>query len=39
MRDTDKPPLFHSWTGWYVLILAVLAVQIVLYYLLTLAFA
>jgi hypothetical protein len=39
MENPEKPPLFKSWTGWYVLILAVLIVQIILYRLLTLAFA
>lgn len=39
MNDTGKPPLFRTWTGWYVLILAVLVVQIILYRLLTVAFS
>ncbi len=39
MNDTEKPPLFKSWTGWYVLILSVLVVQIILYQILTLAFS
>lgn len=39
MSDTEKPPLFNSWTGWYVLILAALVIQIILYRLLTVAFA
>ena len=35
-RDTDqKPPVFGSWTRWYVFILLVLAVQIILYWWLT----
>lgn len=39
MNDFEKPPLFSSWTGWYVLILTVLVVQIILYRILTVAFA
>ena len=39
MTDSDKPPLFKSWTGWYVLILAVLVVQIIIYRVLTQAFS
>lgn len=39
MNDTEKPPLFKSWTGWYVLILSVLVVQIILCQILTLAFS
>ena len=35
----DKVPLFKSWTGWYVLVLVVLAVLILLFYLLTKTFA
>lgn len=39
MIDPEKPPLFNSWTGWYVLILAVLVVQIIIYHVLTRAFS
>lgn len=39
MSDTEKPPLFKSWTGWYVLILSVLILQIILYHILTLTFS
>ena len=39
MSDADKPPVFKSWTGWYALILAVLVVQVIIYYVLTLAFS
>jgi len=39
MDDSGKPPLFGSWTGWYVLILTVLVVQIVLFRVLTVAFS
>ena len=38
MDDSGKPPLFNSWAGWYILILAVLVVQIILYRVLTVAF-
>ncbi len=39
MTDPEKPPLFKSWNGWYVMILSVLVVQIVVYYLLTIRFS
>jgi len=39
MDDSGKPPLFNSWTGWYVLILSVMVLQIILYRALTLAFS
>lgn len=39
MTESDKPPLFKSWTGWYVLVLAILVVQIIIYRLITLAFS
>lgn len=39
MSDPEKPPLFDSWTGWYVLVLSVLAIQIIVYRVLTLAFS
>ena len=28
MEQPEKPPLFRSWTGWYVLLLVFLLVQI-----------
>jgi hypothetical protein len=34
----DPPPVFKSWRQWYLLVLAVLAVQIIMYYWLTAAF-
>ncbi len=41
MTDTpqDKPPLFKTWRGWYILVLGVLFIQIVLYFWLTQSFA
>lgn len=39
MTDIEKPPLFNSWTGWYVLILAILVMQIIIYRALTVAFS
>lgn len=39
MSDPEKPPLFKSWAGWYVLILSVLVLQIILYHILTLTFS
>jgi hypothetical protein len=37
--NSDKPPVFRSWKGWYVFLLVVLFVQIVLYYWLTQSFS
>lgn len=39
MSDSQKPPLFNSWTAWYILVLGVLVVQIVVYRVLTVAFS
>jgi len=35
----ERPPFFKSWKGWYWLVIGVLAVQVVLYYLITIHFA
>ncbi|WP_262712987.1 hypothetical protein [Hymenobacter elongatus] len=37
--DSDKPPLLPSWRAWYALVLAALAAELVLFLLLTRAFA
>lgn len=37
--NKEKPPLFKSWTGWYVFVVAFLVVLIVLFYLFTQKFA
>ncbi len=34
-KDDDKAPLFNSWTGWYVLLIAFLVLQIILFSLFT----
>jgi hypothetical protein len=39
MTESEKPPVFDSWKGWYTLVLSVLAAQILIYYLITRAFA
>jgi hypothetical protein len=39
MSEIEKPPIFKSWTGWYILILSVLGVQIIIYRILTVAFS
>jgi hypothetical protein len=39
MTESEKPPVFDSWKSWYVLVLSVLFAQIVIYYLITRAFA
>jgi len=31
----DKPPLFKSWTSWYVLVIGFLLLLIILFYLFT----
>ncbi len=35
----DRPPVFSNWRGWYWLLLAWLAVQLMFYYFLTYLFA
>jgi hypothetical protein len=35
----DKPPLFNTWTNWYVLVIGFLVVLIVLFYLFTKTFS
>lgn len=37
--QNDKPPLFKSWTYWYVLVIAFLFLLIILFYLFTKTFA
>jgi len=39
MDDSEKPPLFKSWTGWYVLVLSVLVAQVIIYRFITMVFA
>jgi hypothetical protein len=39
MIESEKPPIFKSWTGWYILILSVMVVQIIVYRILTVAFS
>lgn len=39
MVESEKPPVFKSWKGWYVFILLVLAIQVVLYRVLTVVFS
>lgn len=33
--EKEKIPVFGSWKSWYILVLAVLVIQIILYFLLT----
>jgi hypothetical protein len=35
----DKPPLFQSWRTWYKLVLAVLLIQVIVYFLITTSFS
>lgn len=32
---SDKPPVFANWSGWYVVLILVLVVQLVFYFFLT----
>jgi len=38
MND-ERPPLFHSWKAWYKLVLAVMLIQVVMYFLITTLFS
>lgn len=38
-QENDKPPIFNSWTGWYVLVLLFLIVLIIIFYFITKRFA
>ncbi len=38
-ENNDKVPLFKTWRQWYVFIVAILVLQIVLFYLITQHFA
>lgn len=35
----EKPPVFKSWKGWYWLLMAVLAIQIIVYLMITQSFS
>lgn len=35
MSDSEKPPVFNSWKGWYILLLGTLAALVGLFYLFT----
>ncbi|WP_262710075.1 hypothetical protein [Hymenobacter aquaticus] len=37
--ETDKPPLLPTWRSWYALVMAALAAELVLFLILTRAFA
>jgi hypothetical protein len=37
--NQEEPPIFKSWSRWYWLVLGALLVQIILYYVITMAFA
>ena len=36
--EQDRPPVFKKWKGWYWLVILILAVQIVIYTLITNSF-
>ncbi len=31
LENEDKPPLFKSWTSWYILVVGLLILQIILF--------
>jgi len=35
----EKPPVFKNWTGWYLLVLGFLVVQVIFYLLISLRYA
>jgi hypothetical protein len=35
----EKPPLFQSWKTWYKLVLAVMLIQVIVYFLITKSFS
>jgi hypothetical protein len=35
MTTNDKPPVFRSWTGWYITVILFLAAQVILFALIT----
>jgi hypothetical protein len=39
MMNQDKPPLFRSWTTWYVLVISFLVFLIIIFHLFTKKFA
>jgi len=38
-EPSENPPLFKSWRGWYILVLASLVMMIILFYIFSKAFA
>jgi len=32
MNEDEKPPIFKSWKGWYTLLIAVLMIEILLFF-------
>lgn len=38
MEQESKPPIFSRWSGWYWLLMIVLAIQIVIYLFITTSF-
>ncbi len=35
----DRPPLFRSWKSWYKLVLAVMLIQVAVFFLITISFS
>jgi len=38
-ESEERPPVFHSWKGWYGVVISVLVLQLLLYFLITTTFA
>lgn len=37
-EQDEKPPVFSSWKGWYVLVMSVALVQLIIYFIITRSF-
>lgn len=37
-EQEEKPPVFSSWKGWYVLVMSAALVQLIIYFLITNSF-
>lgn len=39
VEEDNKPPVFNSWRGWYVLVMSTMAILVILLYLFTQAYS
>lgn len=39
VQEEEKPPIFNSWKGWYLLVIGFLFIQIVIYFFITRSFS